>query len=370
MESTLRLRNAGLRDLSLAAAALLFALHGNAAVPDLPATPEPASVAKEVELAAAYLTGHGVQKDERLAAFWYEKAAQAGDPVAQIEIGYFYQIGLGVPADPARAAHWYQLSSANGMVAAKVNLGVAYLWGHGVAKNPAFAAQLFREAANKKSGLAACYLGDLYAMGLGVNQDMGAAQRWFEAGVKLHEPRAAFNLGSMDSAPDARRPNLRKAVELFRISSEAGYVPAMHALGLLLVNHPQLTASPDEAVGLLQRSAQAGSWKSSALLGVLSRDGKLVAADPKDAYYHFRIALLQGGDPAAQLLKNDMDVLARSLGRETTSPLDQAAAAWYQQNHVKMEFIYQGGDRRYPAFALASPEDGLYAGQLLATSPF
>lgn len=104
---------------------------------------------RESKLGNDYLSGHGVGKDEKQAAYWYEKAADAGNPWAQKQIGFFYQAGIGVPADPARAVRWYRLAAAGGLASARTNLGVAYLWGTGVAADVQMAAQFFREAAEK-----------------------------------------------------------------------------------------------------------------------------------------------------------------------------------------------------------------------------
>ena len=52
-------------------------------------------VKEEVELASAYFTGDGVAQDARLAAYWYQKAAESGNPEAQNQVGYFYEAGLG-----------------------------------------------------------------------------------------------------------------------------------------------------------------------------------------------------------------------------------------------------------------------------------
>jgi TPR repeat protein len=67
-------------------------------------------VNQEIELAQAYFMGDGVAHDQKLAAYWYQKAAESGNPEAQNLVGYFYEMGLGVPVDAARAFHWYQLS--------------------------------------------------------------------------------------------------------------------------------------------------------------------------------------------------------------------------------------------------------------------
>jgi TPR repeat protein len=53
---------------------------------------------------------------------------------------------------------------------------------------------------------------------------------------------------------------------------------------------------------------------SSILLGVLARDGNGVPRNDRAAYYHFRVASLQGGDAAAKLLENDLRNLSVKLG--------------------------------------------------------
>jgi len=343
--------------------------------PDIPQTQTRAqegSIQRQIELAAAYLTGHGVLKDETQAAYWYEKAAEAGDPEAQKEIGYFYQIGLGVPIDPVRAVHWYQLAAAGGLLSGKVNLGVAYVWGIGVPRNAPLGEQLFREAAEKGSGLGACYLGEMYYSGIGVKQDTAAAEHWFAIGTKLHEPRAAFRLGSLLSTREDRPRNFPKAAEVLRKSADEGYVPAMHALGLLLANHPELPKSAGEVVALLHEAANAGNWKSSATLGVLARDGNETTKDDKRAYFYFRAATLQGGESARQLLQNDLRIKTAKIGTTEAARIDRETDAWFQQHRLVLEFVSKGGDnwKRFPAFALAVPAQGIFAGKLIPAQPY
>src|ERR1700722_1161093 len=337
-------------------------------IPQLQAAAKDGYVPQEIELAAAYFTGNGVTQDAKQAAYWYQKAAESGDPEAAKEIGFFYQAGIGVPADPAGAVHWYQLAAASGLASAKVNLGVMYVWGLGLPKNEALAAQLFQEAASKGDGTGASYLGDLYYFGMGMQQDKATAERWYGTGAKLHDPIAAYNLGSLFSVEADHPHDLRKAAALLRQSAAAGYVPAMHSLGLLLVNHSELTKSQQEAPSMLEAAANAGSWKSSVLLGVLARDGRGVPEDSKAAYYHFQVATLQGGEPAMRLVSNDVAMLSKKLGPTQTQVLDSKANIWYQQHHVTLLFVYRTGDKRerFPASALAAPVNGLHAGQLLS----
>jgi uncharacterized protein len=322
---------------------------------------------QQIALAAAYFTGNGVTQDAKQAAYWYQKAAEAGDPEAENEIGFFYQAGIGVPVDRARALHWYQLAASSGLTRAKVNLGVVYLWGLGVVKDEELAIQFFHDAASKGDGAAASYLGDLYYFGIAVRQDKAAAETWYRTGAQLHDPVASYNLGTLFSV-DADHPHdLRKAEAFLRTSAADGYIPAIHSLGLLLVNHPRLAASPQEGPSLLETSANAGYWRSSVVLGALARDGKGVPADSKAAYLHFRTAVLQGGESAMSLVRYDIQALIKKLGTQQIGALDSDANNWYRQHRTPLLFVYRDGDKRqrFPASALAVSTAGLHAGQLL-----
>ena len=119
--------------------------------------------------------------------------------------------------------------------------------GRGFQQNEKLALKLLNEAASNGSGLAACYLGDFYAFGIGVPKDQAAAEQWYQKGASLHDPMAEFDLATLLFEAKDHAHDLRAAAALFRESAAAGYVPAMHSLGLLLVRNPDLAQSPGEA---------------------------------------------------------------------------------------------------------------------------
>lgn len=345
-------------------------LFSRAAEPDIPrvqAGAETGSISRQIELGAAYLAGHGVPRDEKQAAYWYEKAANSGDPAAQEEIGYFYQAGIGVERNPARAARWFERAVAGGLVSAKVNLGVAYVWGLGVRKDPAFAVKLFREAAQKGSGMGACYLGNMYYFGIGVTKSEADAIHWFEVGSKLHSASAKSDLALLLlSHPDQAGHD--RAMRLLREASAAGSVAAKHQLGLEMIRRPDLSKSPDEPLRILEEAASDGYWKSSAVLGVLSRDGKGVAKDDKAAYYHFRVAALQGKETASTLLAKDLQNLTSKLGPVQVHEIDEEAGTWVQKHNRSLDLVNLRNDyiNSFPAFALEHPQKDIHAAMLLA----
>lgn len=346
----------------------LFSYTAEPDIPRIQTGAETGSISRQIELAAAYLAGRGVPRDEKQAAYWYEKAANSGDPAAQEEIGYFYQAGIGVERDPARAALWFERAVAGGLVSAKVNLGVAYVWGLGVRKDPDFAVKLFREAAQKGSGMGACYLGDMYYFGVGVTKSEADAKHWFEVGSKLHNLPAKSDLALLLlSHPDQASQD--RAMRLLREASAAGSVAAKHQLGLEMIRRPDLSRSPNEPLQVLEEAASDGYWKSSAVLGVLSRDGKGEAKDDKAAYYHFRVAALQGREKAAALLANDLQALASKLGPAQVHELDEKAGTWVQKHDRSLDFVNLRNDyaNNFPAFALGHPQGDIHAAMLLAT---
>ena len=300
---------------------------------------ESGSLSAEIELGARYMTGEGVPRDLAAAAHWYEKAAQRGEPNAQNQIGYFYQSGIGVPQDLTRAMHWYQLSASSGDASALVNMGVLYLMGIGVNKDVPHAASIFENAARKGNGTAAAYLGDIYYFGLLGPVDLPAAERWFETGVHLHDPIAAYSLGSLFSVDPVHAHDTHKAVLMMRRSSADGYVPAMHSLALLLINHPQEEQTSGEVRSLLETAAGAGEWKSSILLGILARDGRGVPANKRAADYYFHVALLQGGKPAEKLLMYDLAKLDAGFDAAQRTAILSEAQAWYTQHSQTRKFI-------------------------------
>jgi TPR repeat protein len=318
----------------------------------------------------AYLMGNGVSRDLKQAVYWYEKAAGMGDPVAQNQIGYLYEVGLGVQKDQVRAVHWYQLSAANGLTNAKVNLAVAYIWGIGTRSDVQMGEKLLHEAAAKGNSVAATYLGDLNYQGIGVPKDESAAEKWYDKAVKMHNYLAEYRMGMILSAPTGHRQNIKRALSLLRQSAAAGFVAAMHSAGLLLVNHPEICTSHQEALTLLNDAAAAGTWQSSLVLGALARDGKWVPQDDRQAYYHFRAGAIQGGDAAKALVAHDLQVLSTKIGAEEQALLDEQARDWAQDHSQHVSMLYKGQKTGPATVALASPASGTHAGVLLPFSAF
>jgi TPR repeat protein len=83
----------------------------------------------------ALVDGYGVAKDEKLAVYWYSRAADSGHPEAQFNLARLYADGEGVKRDQEQAARWVSAAAGQGYKPALANLGERYAMGRGVAQD-------------------------------------------------------------------------------------------------------------------------------------------------------------------------------------------------------------------------------------------
>lgn len=95
-----------------------------------------------------YLLGRGVRQNDAQAFYYFNKAANEGDPFAQNEVAYMYAVGKGTQRDYTKALSYYQKAADHGLASAQYNLGLLYLHGMGTQPNPGLANYWFKQAAS------------------------------------------------------------------------------------------------------------------------------------------------------------------------------------------------------------------------------
>ncbi|MDR2875906.1 MAG: sel1 repeat family protein, partial [Methylobacillus sp.] len=116
---------------------------------------------------------HGVERDYAQALFWYRKAAEQGQYLADRKVSLVeekWRNALGDAELPALRA-----LAKNGNAFAQYELGLRYESGWDVAQDEAAAAEWYRKAAEQGDREAAAGLGSLYADGRGVARDAAQA---------------------------------------------------------------------------------------------------------------------------------------------------------------------------------------------------
>ena len=69
-----------------------------------------------------YSVGQGVQRDYKVAATWYRRAADQDDASAQYLLGMMHEAGHGVPRDTDTAMQWYRCAADQGHTDAQQQL--------------------------------------------------------------------------------------------------------------------------------------------------------------------------------------------------------------------------------------------------------
>lgn len=122
---------------------------------------------------------------------WLQKAAQAGDAVAQYELGAMYYLGnYGENKDYVAAKYWLSLASEQNHAIATFVLGLIYYKGLGVEQNMEKFVQLCLKSAQLGYGRAQICAALMYARGEGLPEVPEHAIYWAKKAVDQGEPGA------------------------------------------------------------------------------------------------------------------------------------------------------------------------------------
>lgn len=139
----------------------------------------------------------------------------------------------------------------------------------------------------------------------GVQHDYPNARRWLERAVDAGYAPAMYALGLLNKAGLGlwwwQRP--KKAADLFRRSSDLGYAPAMVELAKMYAAGDGTRQNTPEAIRLYRLAAEAGEGEAHRHLGNRYRDGRGVPRDVTEAVKHYRRAIELGEEEAREPLR-------------------------------------------------------------------
>ena len=247
----------------IATLSLAFTIH-----PTLASSPEATpseststSAQSAYDSAVKLLHGDKESKDPEKALDLFRKANALGHAEAPSAIGYFYTTGLVVEKNDIVAAEWFQKGSDRGSVMAKFNLGRFYLDGKGGLSGREKGIALMEEAASSGSEDAQAALAEIYFMGLydpEAKPDFAKAIPHVEASQKAGNPSATNMLGVMYREGHAVAVDPKKAETLFREAARKGNFKAQSNLGHLLDPSSKKRSRRIEAVAWLSLAADQG----------------------------------------------------------------------------------------------------------------
>ena len=167
-----------------------------AAVKELSTLGDAGNMSAQIMLGALYSKGGAVARNDKLAALWFERAANQGNAEAQYQLGNLYENSQ-LPKDYKAAANWYQKAAQQGSAKAQARLGVFYAEGMGVNKNTNEALLWSGKAALQGNLEAQFWLGLLYKLGDAIPQNDTLARGWLTKAAAQGHPNALLLLAEM-----------------------------------------------------------------------------------------------------------------------------------------------------------------------------
>lgn len=105
----------------------------------------------QYRLGMLYYHGQGVSEDEKMAIYWWKKAAEQGNVESMFQLGSAYLFGTQtakfVPDPDREAAIWYFQAASAGHAEAQYHLGLLFLAGKGVVENRQESSRWMQKAA-------------------------------------------------------------------------------------------------------------------------------------------------------------------------------------------------------------------------------
>ena len=126
---------------------LVSAQEVEANIDDIKEVAETGNVKAQFVLGTAYYLGlNGAEQDYEKAVYWFTKAAEQGNDIAQLGLGECYREGTGVEQSYSRSAYWYKKAAQQGNSSAQFNIGLYYHNGQGVEQSNSKAVYWLRKA--------------------------------------------------------------------------------------------------------------------------------------------------------------------------------------------------------------------------------
>ncbi|KAJ1977236.1 hypothetical protein H4R33_006256 [Dimargaris cristalligena] len=293
-------------------------------------------------LGFCYEFGLGVTVDYQEAERLYNRAADAGNGLAQARMAFFRKFGRpGIKMDRLEAERWQRTLNHQGpngiqwirqaagefqLAAAEYCLGLCYMEGQGVVKNDQRAFHWFQKAALQHLDRAQSVLGYCYVEGCGVAKDPAQALHWYRLAADQGESMAIYNLGYCYEYGVGVKRDVHQAYKWYRRAAEQGNALAQNSLGYCYEDGIGLARNPTEAAKWYRRSAEQGYPWAQCNLGYCYQYGIGVTKSFEKGALWYRRSAEQGYSRAQH---NVGFCYQNGIGVERSG---QLAFHWYRQS--------------------------------------
>ncbi len=225
----------------------------------------------QLQIAACYAEGNGVEQNDRKAFLWFDKAARQGHAIAQYALGLCYEEGRGVNQYYRGAGRWYKHSAKQGFVYAQLKMGDWYTLGlPPVLKNESTALSWYKKAAKQGNAYAQFVLFERYGDPNSSHYNEKESSKWLELSANnghADAQTALFRRYGNRHSPHYNEKEYFKWVELL---ASKGHVVALKERADCYLYEDR---NDDKAIELYKKAAEKGHTLSQVQLGLCYYNG-------------------------------------------------------------------------------------------------
>jgi uncharacterized protein len=252
-------------------------------------------------------------KNAAQAFFWFSRAADQGNAVAEYQLAKLYETGIGVQKDEAQALQWFRKAAEHGEARSRYELLKMYYdgklmpevddqagaWWRKLAEQVVAEVDAFsriRSAAERGDGEAQLNLGLLYLTGVGTIRNRDEAASWLKRAAEQGRSGAHCLYGVLEASDHDWRTvsENSEAVEACRLAGTEGDPRAQRLLAVLYRTGRGVPKDADEAVAWTRKAADQGLPEAQYELGYVYSRGDGVPKDDTQALVWYKKAAEQG----------------------------------------------------------------------------
>lgn len=254
--------------------------------------------------------GFGAKPRMADAAYWYRKAAQAGDaramstlgfilvfrqnnlvrrqegyalikkaalmndPIAMLNMGVILQDGLEITGiNLQKAMEWYTKAAEAGSTQAMNNMAALYDQGVFRGPEPEKATEWYKKAADAGNTEAMVALANRMRLGVGAQANPKETLALYQKAIADHSARGVFCLGMSYAYGWVTPIDYPRAVQLLESAGQMGYTPALVELGHMYTKGIGVAVSQNKAFECFKQAASAGDAQGMFYLGLSYNNG-------------------------------------------------------------------------------------------------
>lgn len=187
---------------------------------------------------------------------WYVKAAENGCTQIQAQLGYMYEMRIGVKPERDEKKYWYKKAAEQGHAYAQIRMGYCMRTGRPEDIDAEEAFQWFMKAAQQGHPQGQFEVACCYRNGRGVGKDESEVYKWHKKAADQGYGPALTNLGSCYENGRGVKTDFVMAAKYYRMAAEKGRVQAFLNLGRFYEKGLGVTRDLREAARMYEQAVK------------------------------------------------------------------------------------------------------------------